>query len=559
MKVSYRWSLLGLLALFGCADRTGPTSPLMEQAVFAALGGLQAGEALTFTGAEAAEVLIAAGRTPGEFVYVPFHATDVGEAFLNLTIRGEGLATAPSAVAMPARHAHSPAREDVARWEMHERMHARMQAEAAAHLRELPRFSREIAPQIRTDLSGDRARVDQVVAINADALGPFCRGIDVRQGRVEAIGQRIIVVADLGNPEGGLTRADYQAFAQRFDQLVDPTVTSFFGQPTDIDNNGRVIAFFTRAVNELTGPGDEGFIGGFFWARDLLLRQQQNCPASNQGEIFFMLAADPRAEASPIAHPRERVFQLAVSTLGHEYQHLINAGRRIWVNDAPLEQAWLDEALSHSAEELLFYADTGAQPRQNLDLGTLQARGWTRAFDQFQRSNVGRYRLYVQNVAAESPISPIDRLHTRGAAWSFLRYVVDHLERPEEQFFPALVDSRLTGYANLRNVMGEPPMDWLQRWGVSIYTDDLPGLATADPLLTQPSWNMRDLMTRIYGSYPLQVQRLAANQQVPLSIRGGSSAFVEVRGEPGLPGRVLTTSGGAPPPAQLRATLVRVN
>ena len=36
-----------------------------------------------------------------------------------------------------------------------------------------------------------------------------------------------------------------------------------FGQPTDIDNNGHIVLFFTRAVNELTPPNAGGVVGGF--------------------------------------------------------------------------------------------------------------------------------------------------------------------------------------------------------------------------------------------------------------------------------------------------------
>ena len=41
------------------------------------------------------------------------------------------------------------------------------------------------------------------------------------------------------------------------------------GVPADIDGGGRVIAFFTRAVNELTQAGSSGVISGFFYGRDL--------------------------------------------------------------------------------------------------------------------------------------------------------------------------------------------------------------------------------------------------------------------------------------------------
>ena len=57
---------------------------------------------------------------------------------------------------------------------------------------------------------------------------------------------------------------------------------------------------------------------------------------------------------------------------GHEFQHLISASRRLYVNDASeFEETWLNEGLSHIAEELLFYSASGLAPRQNITLAQL--------------------------------------------------------------------------------------------------------------------------------------------------------------------------------------------
>ncbi len=85
--------------------------------------------------------------------------------------------------------------------------------------------------------------------------------------------------------------------------------------------------------------------------------------------MFYVLVPDPNAVFSD-----KRAFadiqSLTPGTLAHEYQHLINAGRRLYVNttsDYP-EAVWLNEGLSHIAEELLFYKATHLAPRQNIDL-----------------------------------------------------------------------------------------------------------------------------------------------------------------------------------------------
>jgi len=50
---------------------------------------------------------------------------------------------------------------------------------------------------------------------------------------------------------------------------VEPTDRAAFGAPSDIDGNGRVIIFFTRAVNELSTVGSSGVVLGFYYRRDL--------------------------------------------------------------------------------------------------------------------------------------------------------------------------------------------------------------------------------------------------------------------------------------------------
>jgi hypothetical protein len=93
---------------------------------------------------------------------------------------------------------------------------------------------------------------------------------DMRTGRVVTTSERAVIVTDVGNPTGGFTDDEYRAYASAFDAQVWPTVTHHFGDPHDIDQNQRVVIFFTRAVNELTPPGQDWYVGGVFAARDLI-------------------------------------------------------------------------------------------------------------------------------------------------------------------------------------------------------------------------------------------------------------------------------------------------
>ena len=251
--------------------------------------------------------------------------------------------------------------------------------------------------------------------------------------RVVAIGSRAIVLADTLNPAGGFVTADYQRFAARFDTLVYPLGVENFGEPTDIDKNGHIAILFTRAVNELTPPKSQQYVGGFAFSRDLFpttaTARAQACAGSNQGEYFYMLAPDPLGTINSNVRTTRFVDSVTTAVLAHEFVHIINASRRLYVNNTlAFEEKWLDEGLAHVAEELLFNREAGLVPRSNLDVAAIRASSRIRAaFNGDMAGNGGRYRTYLTAPAANSPYAPNDSLPTRGAAWSFLRYAVDRV------------------------------------------------------------------------------------------------------------------------------------
>src|SRR5205085_1524049 len=117
--------------------------------------------------------------------------------------------------------------------------------------------------------------------------------------------------------------------------------------------------------NDLTPATSSSYIGGFFDARDLFpvasTADYAACPASNVGEMFYVMVPDPSRGG---AFTKTNVASEVYGTLAHEYQHLINASRRMYVNTAAtdFEETWLDEGLAHEAEELLFYRVSGLAP-----------------------------------------------------------------------------------------------------------------------------------------------------------------------------------------------------
>ena len=382
-------------------------------------------------------------------------------------------------------------------------------------------------------------QVGDLLALNVSSNA--CDTVTSRTARVVAIGTQSIVVADTLNPGGGFTAADYQRFSTRFDTLVYPLDVTNFGAPAVLGSSGKIVLFFTSAVNALTPKGSTSYVGGFFFSRDLfpLLAtpgdRQQVCAGSNESNLFYLLTPDPAGTVNGNIRRTGFVDSVTTSVLAHEFQHLINASRRIFVNRAtsPFETVWLNEGLSHVAEELLFYREGASTPLQNLDVPAIRASVQLRnAFNADQASNAGRYREYLLAPSTSSPIRNDDSLSTRGATWNFLRYAADRKNRgggTDASVWQALVNSTTSGVANLRQVFGSNLGTMLSDWSVSQYADDIVPGARAD--FTQPSWNWHNIYSVLGGSasapptYPLKVTGLTTAGASGSVIPGGSGFY----------------------------------
>ncbi len=166
-------------------------------------------------------------------------------------------------------------------------------------------------------------------------------------------------------------------------------------------------------------------MGGLFTGRDLFA--VSDCVGSNEGEMFYMPVPDVNSTLNGNYTDKADVARGNLSVLVHEFQHLINAGRRIYVNHAlSAEEVWLNEGLSHIAEELLYYRMSGNSPRSNIDLALLQSsQAQLDAVNEHQIQNLARLMSYQLAPETNSPFAQNDNLETRGAIWQLLRYSAD--------------------------------------------------------------------------------------------------------------------------------------
>ncbi len=390
--------------------------------------------------------------------------------------------------------------------------------------------------------------------------------IDRRAGRVVAVTDEVVAVTDPDNPTSeAFTDDDLRGFAEGL-QAVLPTLREAFGEGTDLDDNGRVILFFTRAVNEIVPPGASTTLAiGFFYRGDVFPRQgipgrTNPCPGSNEAEVLYLAVPDPAGEVRGVPVRGATLQQVMLGTIGHEYQHLVNTSRRLHVTNAPvLEETWLNEGLSHIAEELMFYSWSGLSARQNLgpeDVTAALER--TEAFTQFMYNNLGRLDAYLQSPHDRSFMGR-DGSATRGAAWSFLRYAADRREGSDIAFFRALVDGPLAGLDNLEAALGTDPLPWVEDWSVGLFVDDF--LPTPATRFRQPSWDYRSLISAlrlIDRRYPLRVLPLGPVEGFSVRMANGAAAYAVFTVNAGARALAVVDAPELGAGREVHSTLVRV-
>ena len=531
---------------------------------------LSVGQAIDVSMSDGACITSAGGGD--EYVVVPWHGTSSGASTMPIEVTGVGLFDL----------APSPARAPIANRALYVAPAGRRAASSS--LRRSLAFDRGIRELGQHELLplGRKARsaftrngsspslasipgyltVGDLVQLNTNP--DACTAITMRTGRVVAVSARAIVVADTGNPAGGFTDADYGRFATAYDTLIAPVEDANFGTPTDIDANGKVVIFFTRSVNALTPADGSSFVAGYFHPRDLLPQYyagRQYCPASNQRELFYMPVPDPDGVVNGYKMSVGFVDSLTIGTLAHETQHLVNFGRRLYVNNAQTdEEPWLNEGLSDIAEELVFYRAAGLAPRQNIGGEHFGTQPFDGLFSMYMAPNFARLAVFLGDPQSYSPYSSNYDAGTSGAMWAFLRYAADHSGSAESDLWLRLTNSPVAGFDNLFDVLGDNLPAMLDGWAVSVYTDDdTPGI---DALYAQPSWNFRSAFPAqptAAQPYPLlgAVRVLSDNVPAALTVRGGGSAYLRFSISAGKDAAIRLTSDGWMPSGAMWASIVR--
>lgn len=353
-----------------------------------------------------------------------------------------------------------------------------------------------------------------------------CGSTNLVRGVVKEVGTHVVMVADLNN-ENDYTDADYRRFTEILDEEIVPPLTAYFGDFSDVNDDGRVTVLFTDEV----GSVSPGLLG---WVSFLDVLGKDECAASNEMEIFYGRTPDRRAR-------REVLIEIVPSLIAHELAHVIQS-RAVVDTDDPkdVEEAaeafivvWAAEAQATLAEEVVGFSVQGTAPGQNYG---------PEAFAN-QREGLGQWQLdafrdlwaytrerlkFQDGVSDTGPCSwwsanpnPCGgRSLWYGVGWSFLRFLNDQYFEglaAGGAFHSEMIDNGSDVWSYVESKTGEEFEDLLSDWNAMLYLDDHL-VYTGLPAYQMTSWNLREILNSFGLSFvagPSPEMIPSANQTLP--------------------------------------------
>lgn len=341
------------------------------------------------------------------------------------------------------------------------------------------------------------------------------------------VGTKAAVYLDLTVPGGGftLTQGDLNELGQTFDERLYPIDQTAFGSESDIDGNSVVAILLTDAVNALTPDCSNGRILGFFWGGDLL-----TSTGSNRGEVFYGMVPSPSTGGCTTAERRQTIDRLK-PTMIHELQHMISFNQHVLVSGGTTgEVAWLNEGLSHFAEEL------GGRL-----IPASECPGFTSCRSQYGSANLFDGYDYLEDSEANYLVFPstsVGTLPERGAAWLFVRWLADHwgTDSLGTNVTRSLVQTSLSGATNVQAVTGAPFATLAAEWLLAVWADDLPGFTPLNVRISYKSWGFRSVFlancctenAAFPRAWPADAALIVGSFTRSGTLRGGSGKHYQV-------------------------------
>jgi hypothetical protein len=498
---------IALATLAACGSDT--TGPSLSVCGTIAPANLSAGDAIIVDPASGPCVAVpavpAAGSGGAEYLYLAVSAagqqTSSGISAPYAISGSPLLAGTPSQTALPSP-LFSAFQPGLTAEQFHMMLRQRERAMAAdpglavlrANVARMPSFA--AAPQV-----GDQKSF--FVCATLTCAPPFATVTATAQ---EVSGKVAIFVDNTATATQSYSAADLANIGQLFDNFLYPIDTTNFGRESDIDGNGFVEVLMTPQINRLSGNCNttRSVILGYFFSLDL----EPSQTGSNAAEIFYSIVPDPTNTSCTIT------TEFAKDNLGptfiHEFQHMISYNRHVLVAGGQAEDTWLNEGLSHYAEEL------GGRLIPDAQNPLLHAGENTRGQFLFSDyDNAYNYLSDPEAVALVESDQSTGSLTERGANWLMVKWLGSqfgtttpdsaHFLVSSTDFTLKLENTTLFGAANVAQQSGVAFADLVTDWQAANYLDDLPGFTPTNPRLQYVGFNLRAALAQLNRapSFPL--------------------------------------------------------
>jgi hypothetical protein len=548
-------TILAASLLVAACSSNEPSKPTPLDCAASTPVNLAAGQFTILDASQTACVRIPGGGTAGaEYLYAAL-ATEGAEtqngASASYALHGSPTLTASVAPQRPPVFDRAP----TAAQAFHDMLRTRerdLTARPGAAQLDRSRISASVVPV--PPVVGDQRTFDVCTSTT-------CTNFVQSTATAKVVGQRVAIFLDDAAP-AGYTQTDLDNIAQLFDAHLYPIDTTAFGRESDLDNNGVVIVLLSQHINELSPNCNttQSVILGYFFGLDLLPSQ----PHSNDGEIFYGLV--PGQITSGCTISKSFATQNLPGVFIHEFQHMINFNQHVLVRPGTSEDTWLNEGLSHFAEELggRQVPDNFCQP------------AFAQCEDEFIGGDIDDAYQYLDDPESNFLIEPgssSGTLPERGANWLFVRWLADHFAATQPlgtELTRALVATDKVGATNVSAVTGEDFSTLVGQWQLANYLDDLPGFTPASDRLQYSSFNFRStyllnfnngVFTKPYPLTPDTALDGAYNRTGVLRAGSGRHLLVVQSAGSGEASLVLKDGGGATPVSSAvkpRIAIVRV-
>ncbi len=421
----------------------------------------------------------------------------------------------------------------------------------------------------------------------------FCDQWQEVRARAVYVGPKMVIYEDSLAPLAGQMDTHYQKIGAEFDQNMY-SILENFGRPlaadTDLQWNGKIIALFTKRVNQYRGGG----ILGFVTACDFFPQSDPDpnaaCPSSNEGSYFYAIVPDPNNTDANARISESTWDRYVRGTLIHEAKHITAVSER-YVHDAAraFDDAWVEEATAQEASEIWSRSVYGGRSAKSdiqwsdgpqCDYAQQNATCVDPVEGILHHFNF----LYTHYIASESksiisdPTSPIPDAVIYGSSWSFLRYVTD-LMPSEGDFLRSITQVKNdAGVTNIVTHSGKTFDELLGGFSLASLADNYPSATINDQRIKLQSWNTRDIFAGmnqflVVGNpprpafpraWPMMVRAVSFGnfsglQSQVANLPGGGWAAWEVSGTQVAPQVLsLRSPTGGTPPGNVGLAIVRI-